>query len=99
MVKKDFFVNVRFTEGIYKELHTEPHKASKIVREAVKEWLQYFKFDIKKLCLSDNENYAIVGKIGSGKTTLVKSLLKGVTRKKIIIDTTREYSDMGEWSN
>ncbi len=92
---KDFFVNVRFTEDIYKELHSKPHKASKIVREAVKAWLNYYKFEEKELVLSD-ENYGIIASSGSGKTTLVKSLLKDAKVKKIIIDPGKEYSELGD---
>lgn len=96
MAGKDFFVNVRFTEEFYKELHSEPHKASRIVRDAVKAWMQYFKFAEKKLELGSDENYAVIGKTDSGKTALVKELLKNVTRKKIIFDPNKEYSDIGE---
>lgn len=96
MAGKDFFVNVRFTGDVYRQLHSEPHKASRIVRDAVKAWMQYFKLDEKRVELRDNENYAIIGRLDSGKTSLVKDLLKNVTRKKIIFDPNKEYSNLGE---
>ncbi|MFC2143040.1 hypothetical protein ACFLQN_01430 [Candidatus Aenigmatarchaeota archaeon] len=95
MASKTFFVNVRFPGPLYKRLHEDKTKASKIVREAVAVWLDYFKMDEKRILFKEDQNYIVLGKLGSGKTRLMKTILPMLTRRKIIIDPNKEYSNLG----
>lgn len=95
MAKKTVFVNVRFPEELYKQLHADSKKASDIVRDAVSVWLEYFKMDNKRIIFDSDENYALIGKTGCGKTQLLKKILPLIPKRKIILDTSKEYSELG----
>ena len=96
MEKKSHFINVRFPDSLYNEIHSQPVKPSRIIREAVELWMNQFRLESKCIEIRENENYMIIGKAHSGKTSLVKSLLKGLQKMKIILDSHKEYSEFGK---
>jgi energy-coupling factor transporter ATP-binding protein EcfA2 len=90
--KKTRFINVRFTEKEYADLHSRALKPSKIIREAVELWLNYYSFGHKDVELRENENYALIGKSGAGKTSLIKQFLKAAQKTKLVFETHKDYS-------